>query len=640
MASLAMVLALFPSSVVAARETVVVEQDTVINSDFQGLNAVYHAFSYLPESLEMGMTAELRALELARVKGSGIRIARTMYRPDWAMGEGPWLKADWNSVKMQALYAWIADLQTMGIEVALNMGWWFPRDVIWNRDQHFAVYPADLQNYAQWVSESVHQIVQLRGLSNLKYLVLFTEPSDAFGDTPQRKTPWEYYKKTLQSVQQRLLADDRRSLVKMVGPNAVRSVPWLEQSVKELDDVLDIYSAHSYQCRTYQEWYVMAQAVKTVVAPTGKPFWIDEYGVQDEGLRQTDAYGTTLAQANAAFLNAGAQASFLWTFNDQYYPSPIKYYTSGDAFSDGLQRWGLFHWLPESRAIRPAGQAFVLLAQVLGQAGGKVVRTEASGGLVTAAVVPEGGGLALLLVNAGGDREEAEVRFAKPLAQPLLRAAYHPGGEPLVDSSWQPIAVVEGGRVMRDELAAGEVVVYRGGATLPDDTASLPRGQGGGLGPVIPEAWRVTGEARTNLAFQKKVEASSLEPDWPVANLTDGKRLTSWCSLGKKRSQSERLTVDLGQVYQVQEVEVFPGYGGEVVGNIAPKLTALSLSVDGKKWRSIPIPLAGGGDKAARRCSFSAQAARYLRLDSQGSRQPGGEKLFRVWCGELKVLGR
>lgn len=640
MAFLSMVLVAFPPSFVAAREIVSVDQHTVINDNFQGLNAVYHAFSYLPESLEMGMTAELRALELARVKGSGIRIARTMYRPDWAMGEGPWLKADWNSVKMRALYAWIADLQTMGVEVALNVGWWFPRDVIWNRDQHFALYPADLQNYCQWVSESLHQIVEVRGLTNLKYIVLFTEPSDPYGDTPQRKTPWEYYKKTLQSVQQRLVDDGRRSLVKMVAPNAVQSAPWLEQATKELDDVIDIYSAHSYQCRTYQEWYAMAQAVKTVVAPTGKPFWIDEYGVQDEGLRQTAAYGVTLAQANAAFLNAGAQASFLWAFNDQYHPSPIQYYTSADSFRDGLHRWGLFRWLPESRAIRPAGQAFVLLARALGQAGGKVVRTEASGGLAAAAIVPKEGGLVLLLVNGGGTKQDVEAQFAKPLSQGLLRAAYHPGGGSLVDSSWQPLAVLEGGRAMHDELGAGEVVIYRSqGALSASDADSLAVGQGG-AGGVMPEAWRLTDEGLNNLAFQKKVEASSSEPDWPAANLTDGQRLTSWCSLGKKRSQTEWLKVDLGQVYQVQAVEVFPGYGGETVGRIAPRLLSLTLSVDGKKWCSIPIPEARGGGGLKERISFPPQPARYLRLDSSGKRQGEGKKLFRVRCGEVKVWGR
>nr|MBF0221250.1 hypothetical protein [Desulfobulbaceae bacterium] len=172
---------LFLSNVAFAQENLSVDFETVIQENFLGINAVYHGFTYMPESLEQGMNEELRAIEMQRVEQSGLHIARTFYRPDWAMGEEVWTSPDWQSVKMKALYAWLADMQKRNVDVALNMGWWFARDVIWNRDQHLPTYPDDMLRYVEWVSESLHQIIELRKFTNVKYVFMFTEPGGNYG---------------------------------------------------------------------------------------------------------------------------------------------------------------------------------------------------------------------------------------------------------------------------------------------------------------------------------------------------------------------------------------------------------------------------------------------------------------------------
>jgi hypothetical protein len=626
-----------------ARETLSVDRDTVIQDNFLGVNAVYHAFTYLPESIEMGMTKELRALELARVQESGIRIARTFYRPDWAMGDGPWLKADWDSAKMNSLYAWLADMQKIGVDVALNMGWWFPRDVIWNRDQHLASYPDDLQKYCQWLSESIHQIVQVRGFTNVKYIVMFTEPSDRHGNAPNDRKTWDYYKQVLHAANQRLIDDDRRTLVKIVGPNNSQAPSWLDQATTELNDVIDIYASHNYNFTSYQEWYEMALSVKNAVAPTGKPFWIDEYGIQDFGLRKKGQYGTVLALANAAFLNVGAQASFIWILNDQYYPTPLKYHTNGDAFLDGKHSWGLFPWLPESQSVRPAGQAFVLLARLMGQAGAQVLQTKGLAELPIAAVKQAGDKLNVLVVNGSKETREVAIDFSSELVRPMYRYVYSPEGNPLVSARQQAMPVQEAGRTMQDVLAAGDVVIYS--TQKPDDTApgspSRKHGAADGLVQPIPKVWGATPVGLENLAFQKKVEVSSLDPDWPAANLTDGKRLTSWRSAGKKQGQPEQVTIDLGQNFQVQQIEIFPGYTiGDGEGHVLPKPIGVMVSEDKKEWRKITIQDKRLNAEAALVASFKPQTARYVRIDSKGARQSKGDRLFQAGLGEVKVFGR
>ena len=48
-----------------------VDVDRVIQQNFLGLNAVYHGFSYMPESIEMGLDDELRKIEFDRLAQSG-----------------------------------------------------------------------------------------------------------------------------------------------------------------------------------------------------------------------------------------------------------------------------------------------------------------------------------------------------------------------------------------------------------------------------------------------------------------------------------------------------------------------------------------------------------------------------------------
>lgn len=624
--SLGIIAFFFFISPIHAKDILSVDRDTVIQANFLGINAVHHGFSYLPESLEMGMSDSHRAVELARVKESGIRIARTMYRPDWAMGDGPWVRPDWNSVKMQALYAWLGDMQKIGVDVALNMGWWFPRDVIWNRDQHLASYPDDRDRYCEWLSESLHQIVQVRGFINVKYIIMFTEPADRFGDTPHAKKTWDYYKDVLLAANQRLRADGRRHLVKIIGPNTSQAPLWLEETTRELNEVVDIYASHTYNLTTYQAWHDIALKIKDAVAKTGKPFWIDEYGVQDLALRQSGRYGTLLAEANAAFINAGAQTSMIWLLNDQYYPDPIKHITNGDSFLDGKHSWGLFPWVPESRETRPAWDAFVLLSRIMGVAGGRVVLARGLPDLPVVAIEREGGALRVMVVNGGAVRREFSVELSRPVATSLYRYLYSPERTPRLQVRDGGMSAGVNGQSIEDVLDPGEVVFY---STEKVEIGTLRNGQDGADG------------GGSNLAFGKAVVVSSVAPGWPAADLTDGKRLTSWRSAGSEQGHEEHVTIDLGETYAVRLVEIAPGYEGGVAGKTHfTGEVGVSLSEDGKRWRQVAIKndvAAAGGVMLA---SFPSQAARYIRVTVKANRKSEADNLYRALLGEVKVFGR
>ena len=160
-----------PQARAAEPTEVQVNLDKVHFEDFLGVNAVYQAFAWLPESKKKGFSEADVERELDRVKRMELKIARTWYRPDWAVGDktiaGPF---DWESPKMKAFYKWLSAMKEMNVDVALQAGWGFVKDTHTGRE--FPDTDRDPAEYANWVSESVHQLVNVRGFDNIKYLIL------------------------------------------------------------------------------------------------------------------------------------------------------------------------------------------------------------------------------------------------------------------------------------------------------------------------------------------------------------------------------------------------------------------------------------------------------------------------------------
>ena len=94
----------------------------VITNDFQGINAtVYHAFATMKDNLGRNYTDEQVAIEMDRLKDSGITTVRSAFfsRFAWNSSKG-W---DWDSADMNAVYKWANMLNERGIDVAFSAGW-------------------------------------------------------------------------------------------------------------------------------------------------------------------------------------------------------------------------------------------------------------------------------------------------------------------------------------------------------------------------------------------------------------------------------------------------------------------------------------------------------------------------------------
>ena len=246
------------------------------------------------------------------------------------------------------------------------------------------------------------------------------------------------------AIHERLLEDGRRHLVQLVGPNNTGWGRHVSEAVRDLDGALDIYSGHDYNLDDYAQWFRLCSSLQQRVASTGKPVWLDEFGFQNPRYRQMTDYGNYIAQAAAASLNAGNQASFIWLLFDQQYVAPLDTLTNNDSFARGVHRWGTCGWPHDTVAGAdrpyPHWYAFALLSRLLGgRPGTQVYQTSGTDDVHIAAVRhPDGNALELPGDQRrpgapAGERSAERSAEPDPVSLPLRPVGHHAHGRGRAD---------------------------------------------------------------------------------------------------------------------------------------------------------------------------------------------------------------
>lgn len=223
-------------------QNLTINNNTPVQENFLGNGAIYHGFANMPDNAGRTYSEELCELEADRVGQMKLKIARTFYGAyAYDPETGTW---DWENEEMQCFYAWLSRMQARNVDVAINIGWWSISDLTDPDGSPRGALRAEkwedaLNNYGNWVSESVHQIVEVHGFTNVKYVVVFTEPQHNY----------EGWLDELRAAHEALTRDGRRHLVKLMGPNeagegVAQMVKW---SAIHASEYLDIYSSHCYQ---------------------------------------------------------------------------------------------------------------------------------------------------------------------------------------------------------------------------------------------------------------------------------------------------------------------------------------------------------------------------------------------------------
>lgn len=215
-----------------------------------------------------------------------LSIARSFYHPSYAWEGDHW---DWENTRMKGFYRWLGEMRDRGIQVALQAGWWCPKDV-YGPESPFSPegtgWAQAVEAYGEWVSRSLQEMWK-RGYDNLRYLVLFTEPCNIPDVRIEGKNQWECWADCAREVDARLRKDGLRKRILLVGPNegSTDRSPMTEWAAEQVDHCLDIYSSHNYAQNwvenrdTYEEWVLWMTRGMEKVKKTGKPYWFDEYGL-------------------------------------------------------------------------------------------------------------------------------------------------------------------------------------------------------------------------------------------------------------------------------------------------------------------------------------------------------------------------
>lgn len=238
-----------------------IDRQKPVQENFLGVNAVYHGFAGMPDDAGRVYTEEQCELEADRIKTLGVKIVRTRYQW-WAWTrESGW---NWENDTMRAFYRWCGRMQKRGIEIAIQGGWCSPGDInntSWGGDGPFAdggvSFETACENFAAWVSESLHQLIEVRGFTNIKYIMLFTEAHRSAGKVPEGYTDFSVWEKASRTIHEKLVKDGRRHLVKLVGPNenarSYKNGAMLSYAVEHASDFLDYYGCHIYSRQEIEE---------------------------------------------------------------------------------------------------------------------------------------------------------------------------------------------------------------------------------------------------------------------------------------------------------------------------------------------------------------------------------------------------
>ena len=242
--------------------TIRVDPNQVVNASFLGVGAEYDPFNYMPEGIRRGYNDAYNEWEMLLVSRMALRFARMHFQPDWFM-KG-WGVYDFDSPRMQAVYRYLDTLQASGTFASLTYGWKISREA---QDWYgFAdpnvnpkeSAPRDLDGYAAGASELINHLINVKKYTNVKFLTSYNEPDGgdfdlppgmypALGSGPPYLDQAYYYVQLMLKMHQKLVADGRRGLVQIWGPEETDKHIWTEfVANSECHKFWDLYTGHCY----------------------------------------------------------------------------------------------------------------------------------------------------------------------------------------------------------------------------------------------------------------------------------------------------------------------------------------------------------------------------------------------------------
>ncbi len=478
---------------------------TPIMNNYTGLSGVLPCYWFLPDStLEDSYTQEEIDLSIKRMLQMGVSIVRTHnFQPGFAWDEknNCW---NWDSDYMTGFYKYADIMKQNNIDIIINTTEGFcglsrvgepvipvnaepPKTKLDKNGltkETIDYETACAKIYAQWCVDFVNEVIVKRGYTNIKYMMYATEPGSGFDDDKQQY-PFELYLIYLKESDAALKSAGLRNLVKFVGPNATSSPSkptngvsqkaktWLELAVKYANDYLDIYSLHRYiQTNVFTEdyynvWKEFVEYAKSVIEPTGKPYWFDEWNYTADGGAYTDTASsqlkaTSLALAQLSMMCSGADSSIVWYLTDIKFPNSKRNSSTGETYIEGIHMAGLQPSVLRSVIPYPSWYVYCMLGSAV-KAGDTVYSSTCDYNIHSMLLKHADGKVSIVTVSMEMLDTDAEFTLPFDLGnKTFTRTVYNPYTF-VADTTGTPIApssTVKIGKTFKDSYGAFQVVVY------------------------------------------------------------------------------------------------------------------------------------------------------------------------------------
>lgn len=471
--------------------TLDIDNTTVINPDFQGINFVHQLVNGMYDPEDRMYRKEQVDYELKTMETMRVGMIRSYYGASLSWDNNT-KTYDWTKQNFQAFIQNCKDMQKIGVEVGITPTWHFgsfleirnEAELASNRPQFYNMgycvpgdFEATMKNYRKFMTDSVLRF-KAEGVNNVKYLFCFTECNNTFSGmlTDEEKAKPEFatslqrrqYDKLIPLFDKAIKATDGslkdaglRDHYKIVAPcdnwrADDGSEPYsilVKYCVENLKDEVDIIGSHNGYDRSkeftddsyYDIPFENLSDPMERADSIDKPYWVDEYNASinvasDRLVKRANLAnpykGVAVATMTSALMNmGGVDTAFLWTLFDQQWPET----NAGGEFDNGIHLHGYMPSLLESYSPRPGWYSVSLLSKYLGEGkvwqGGSAMGT--GGSIYYSAMERNDGEITIVVSSYDVLDNDVRINFAKSLGgRTLYRYTYDP-------ESVEPVASYE-----------------------------------------------------------------------------------------------------------------------------------------------------------------------------------------------------
>jgi len=442
-----------------AQTQVVVDDSKVASAGFIGFGAEWDAAGYT----QSGVTDQDYQVIEKRIRWMRLPVVRKAMLTRWALiADGVF---DFETQEMRDLYRQLDICQREGITVFLT-DWGCERS--WNAAP--GVQDVSDPKYAKAIGTYLDHLINKRGYTSIKYLIVVNEPNFETRD-------FEDWKTALQNVRAELASRHLDRAVTLAGPDHSYAEGWLYRSVDQLAGVLGAYEVHRYaddasvRSRGLESYFLDQWGYASAKDPNvdGKPFVVGEAGMSDgshppQGNDNiTDYfYGLWMADYGVQAARAGSHAILAWTLDDNSFP-PSSWGMWSDRRGGLVLRPWFYPWSLFTRYVPP---------------GSMVYRPpQPSGDLRILASRSPVGEWTFCVVNRGASSVYLLLKAPDPLAR-TFRIYEYSRASAVADADGFPVpvgAMAVSPETGVDLMVPGEAVMVA--TSVAGDPARLPRSQ-------------------------------------------------------------------------------------------------------------------------------------------------------------------